>query len=284
MFQDMQIPTLPISDPSMFPRAEAEVLGARNLLDVVSSVHTANGTTSGVTIATNSDGTVTFSTATTASAQVDYTIGNTNDGRLLLSDYPSNIIISKGSSVSSSDLLMQVWYYDSSKNYTGFQNEGGSGEGEFLLQPQSGDVYFAIDFRVQNGKTVNTTIKPMLRLASDPNTSWTPYAMTNKQITDALTKITFTTPTITGGTLTNGGYCKIGKLVIVNMRITCTANSISLSGFPTYTGDPRVVLHGRKVSDASYINGSIYGTGNGDIVGTLVSGTDIIINGAYICS
>ena len=168
-----------------FPREEQKVLGARNLLDVVSSAHTANGTMSGVTIATNSDGTITFTTPSTASANVDYVIG-TADGRLKLSDYPSNIILSKGSSVSSQKLLMQVWYYDSSKNYTGFQNESGSGEGEFLLQPQSGDVYFAINFCVISGKSVNTTIKPMIRLASDSDGSYTPYAMTNKQLTDAV--------------------------------------------------------------------------------------------------
>lgn len=249
-----------------FPREEQKVLGARNLLDVVSSVHTANGTTSGVTIATNSDGTVTFSTATTAQANVDYIIGSSADGRLKLSDYPSNIILSKGSSVSSQNLLMQVWYYDSSKNYTGFQNESGSGEGEFLLQPQSGDVYFAINFRVINGKSVNTTIKPMLRLASDSDSSFTRYTMTNRKITDFLAEDRNITSecTVVSGITYNASWTSIrktGKNIYGTVRFTTPS---------TLSSDVGVILMPAKYYPLTRIVAPLTQVWDGAVIGMMI--------------
>ena len=49
----------------------------------------------------------------------------------------------------------------------------------------SGKYYLLV--RVKNGKTVNhATIKPMLRLASDTDNTYQPYAKTNRQLTEVI--------------------------------------------------------------------------------------------------
>lgn len=42
--------------------------------------------------------------------------------------------------------------------------------------------------------------------------------------------------TPTNCTIVSGGYCKIGNLVIVNVRLTATAESgVQIAGFPSYS-------------------------------------------------
>ena len=165
------------------------ILGAKNLLNVNGlPVSYPSATSTGITTTINANGSITVNG--TASADHDIVIGTTGD-RLQISDYPSPIMVSKGSDVDKSILLMQVWYYDSTGTYTNhFQNEGTENANEFVLKPQSGDVQFAINFRVLSGGTVNNvTVYPMLRLASDNDSTWQPYSMTNQQLTNSVSVI-----------------------------------------------------------------------------------------------
>jgi hypothetical protein len=71
-----------------------------------------------------------------------------------------------------------------------------SGSGSSLVQLRtSGEVEFAIDtsrydgikvgITVRNGVTLsNFLVKPMIRLASDPDDTYQPYAMTNRELTE----------------------------------------------------------------------------------------------------
>lgn len=293
MTSDIQIPVLPISDPSMFPRAEEQVLGARNLLPMTVSMlkkgnasGTWNGNTytlNGITFTVNTDskgGITSITVNGTSSALTDLNISPDGSTRKTLDNFGLEVgtryILSgtSASQVENSKLML---------NGSAYNVEDTTGGGVAFTVDSTNA--FVPQIRIPSGKTVsNYTFKPMFRLATDPDPSYSQYAMTNKQLTDALTKITFTAPTITGGTVNAGGYCKIGKIVIVNMRVTFSSGSPTMSGFPSYTGDTKVVLHGRKTSDASYVNGSIYANGNGDIVGTSLSGATVILNGVYICS
>ncbi|MDO4801322.1 MAG: hypothetical protein Q4A15_04080, partial [Prevotellaceae bacterium] len=42
--------------------------------------------------------------------------------------------------------------------------------------------------------------------------------------------------TYTNCSYVNGGYCKIGNLVVINMRVTATNPTFNVSGFPSYSG------------------------------------------------
>lgn len=46
-----------------------------------------------------------------------------------------------------------------------------------------------VDFQISNGAFIDTTIAPMIRLATDPNDTWAPFAKTNKELTDDVASI-----------------------------------------------------------------------------------------------
>ena len=57
------------------------------------------------------------------------------------------------------------------------------------------EVYGRVD--ATSGKTINATVYPMIRLASDPSTKFTPYAMTNKELTEAVKCLVLSTGSTT---------------------------------------------------------------------------------------
>ena len=103
---------------------------------------------------------------------------------------------------------------------------------------------------------------------------------------DLLSNLTYSTDglTFSNGTILDGGYCKIGNLVIVNMRINVTtgisAGTVFMSGFPaalstlgSTTGFVAVTASSPTASVSMRVNGSII---NGSSSSTL--------SGAYMLS
>lgn len=87
-------------------------------------------------------------------------------------------------------------------------------------------------------------------------------------------------------TIANGGYCVVGKLVIMNIRLTTTASvsggDIILSGLPTPpTGSNHVVASSAATNYSGYINAD----GNLIINTTsLGSGNGVFFSATYLTS
>lgn len=164
-------------------------MGAKNLNSY--PYNDTTKTTNGITFTDNGDGTITANG--TATADVYFSChsraqGEANDliipnGRYLLTGCPS------GGGTSTYSILAQRTYNGSS-DILGRDNRDGA------LVVANGDDFSANEVNLQlnifikGGQTVsNLTFKPMLRLASDTDDTYQPYAKTNKELTEAIKNI-----------------------------------------------------------------------------------------------
>lgn len=155
------------------------VLGAKNLLPNNATSQTING----ITFTVNADGSVTVNGTATANAELAIATNIPLNGDFILSDAIAG----------------------ESGHYWAFANVD-SGARQYILTNAEMPItvatkldYFRI--KVFSGETVsNVTFKPMLRLASDPDDTYVPYAMTNRVVTSALNH---KAPLITTGFDTN---------------------------------------------------------------------------------
>lgn len=194
--------------------ADNGVLGAKNLLTYryANTTKTENG----ITFTDNGDGTVTIG-AGTATGNAFFAFANAS----------KNIKIGKGQYVISGGVSNSIAFY--------FQLSSGD-----VVDTGNG-AHFSLDsdytfvpgkatyIRVLSGTVISSpvTIKPMLRLASDPDDTYQPYAMTNRELTNGkadktdLTSIIATGSTnSTGATITSGTYFYLnGTLVRAKANI-----------------------------------------------------------------
>lgn len=147
-----------------FPRSEQAVLGAKNLLIGDKAV---SKTENGLTFTRNDDGTITING--TATATTFYTIQN--------SVYADDSYILNGCP-----------FGGATNSYAIRWNTGGTNlydTGNGVLIPKGTATALSIEIRIENGATLNNLVfKPMLRLATDPDDTYVPYAMTNKELTE----------------------------------------------------------------------------------------------------
>lgn len=155
--------------------ADNGVLGAKNLLPYPYADKAA--TNNGVTYTYDEDGVVTLNGTATA----------TSWRTLEQHDFPNlkvgaDYILSGCPEGGASDTyFLQLSYDNGTKSY----KDTGNG----VRFTNTGNLT-RIQILVPSGKTVNNvTFHPMLRLASDPDDTYVPYAMTNKEITEELTAI-----------------------------------------------------------------------------------------------
>ena len=152
--------------------ADNGVLGAKNLLPNNASTQTING----VTFTVNADGSITVNG--TASAQTTLSLYHENQncpyiGKAILSGCPS------GGSSSTYDLRITD---DSVSTNTDF------GEGVNVSITSTGSWTVAI--MIRKGQVCsNLVFYPMFRLASDPDDTYVPYAMTNRELTETINNI-----------------------------------------------------------------------------------------------
>ena len=138
------------------------VLGAKNLLPNNAVSQTING----VTFTVNADGSVTVNGTATANAELDIATNIPLSGDYILSDAIAG----------------------ESGHYWAFANVD-SGARQYILTNAEMPItvatkldYFRI--KVFSGETVsNVTFKPMIRLASDPDSTYVPYSRTNQELT-----------------------------------------------------------------------------------------------------
>ena len=147
------------------------VLGAKNLLKNTYP----SQTVSGVTITHNSDDSLSFSGTATAQIVViiKRLIGTLTAGQ--------KYILSGIKGGSNSTYFMT--YNDGSNNpyYINLYD----GDGEFIAVDESTYTQTYVGLYIRSGQNMTgITIKPMIRLASDPDDTYQPYAMTNRELTE----------------------------------------------------------------------------------------------------
>lgn len=145
--------------------AMLNVLGAKNLIDVYAS----SQTISGVTFTVNPDKTI--KAVGTATAQIALAVwdGKLSSGRYIKSGCPS------GGSNST------YFIGGSAGTSTGDVNDYGEGF-EFETTDSSS---ISVVIVIRQGVTVNLTFKPMIRPASVADDTYAPYAMTNRELSNA---------------------------------------------------------------------------------------------------
>lgn len=233
------------------------ILGAKNMLNVKASTAEIQG----VTYTVNSDKTITVNGTATASSTIQLSGGDrykipTTDG----------LVVHKGNSDS---VHILIWYYDSNKNYLGDSYAQDTTEEKLKLIIPEGAVYFECALRVYSNQTVsNVMCKPMLTLESDTDSTYQPYAMTNKELTEDVDVINsqIKQTAVIGG--------EISRLVTNSLRGTTGSNRVIHFDF---RGDGIGILTWRS-NNAN----SVYLVSNkeGTFSATKISGTDLIINSA----
>lgn len=170
-------------------------MGAVNLLPFPYTESSKVG--NGITFNVNSDGTI--SVSGTASSNTTFILAKYSDGSILNGKKISGLNIADTSA-----MIIKV-EYDGSP-YTEYAATNGT---PAIISGIPSGVPISIFARVYQGKTVNTVIKPMLTLASQPNSDYAhyvPYAKSNKELTDdSANKIDLTSINITSGTTNNTG-------------------------------------------------------------------------------
>lgn len=151
-----------------FPRSEQVILGAKNLLTAF--LTSESKTTDNAIFTVNSDGTVDLSTSDvgTGTRVLEKTINLTFTEDIILSGCPTN---------------------GGLNNYQLDLNAGAYADtGEGILIPANTNL---TKIRIRVASTYNNSnaikFKPMLRIASDPNDTYVPYTMTNKELTEKST-------------------------------------------------------------------------------------------------
>lgn len=183
--------------------ADNGVLGAKNLLN-----HKRSGSTTiqGITYTVNAD--LSISTSGTADA-------NNNSWWNLL---PNGITLPAGKYIISDNGNLNTPSHRLSIRLTDntYVALGTSSETEVTLTATNQIVEFSIG--IAKGQASNNYVfKPMLRLASDPDDTYVPYAMTNRELTEVVTpdKTAFTD---TKGTTSVNTIVKTGNIVVADLR------------------------------------------------------------------
>jgi len=163
---------------------QTNVLGAKNLIPYPYKDGDAK-TKNGITFSCDTDGIITANGTATGTA--DYIFTNTeaysslvklkNGSSYTLSGCPNN------GSAQSYYIRARIYQNDINNIYATI-NDYGSGVN--IEIPNDSNVYYThIYIHILSEQTVtNLIFKPMLRLASDPNNIYAPYAMTNRELTE----------------------------------------------------------------------------------------------------
>lgn len=144
-------------------------MGAKNLIPY--PYYEGTETEAGITFTDNGDGTITISG--TASAQSWHFLSKRNTD--------TTLYLQKGAYILSGAVTSAWLMLRNSDGIDIGHDIDGSGVTINVLS----DDYYEIALVIVNGATVSGTVKPMLRLASDTDDTYQPYAKTNRELTES---------------------------------------------------------------------------------------------------
>ena len=254
-------------------------LGAKNLL-LPTSI--SSGTSGGITYTVNSNGSITFNNQTSTSA-----VGlRFNGGKKPLTYYGlkagETYIMSGGVN---SNLSLQIQFRNSNENVISQPIDNGDGK-EFTIPS---DAYYCDPFIfIPSGVTVNGTVYPMIRPADIEDSTFVPYAMTNRELTEN-TSLTYDATIATELKLH-----RVGKMVDVTNAGNVTVSDLLAATVPAEFR-PRIetplfcyVVNGanRYMGRVSFAkNGAIsavYQMNNDGTVTTLTGSEKIQVHGTWL--
>ena len=254
---------------TFFPRSEQAVSGVVNYLDPTKLKATASG--SSVTATKHSDGSMALSGTASATSGIQL-----NQTEITLPDGEWTFSLGR-------PIGCKVIGWAGGDTY---QTLVDSDTGKATFTASSTYIGYYVQMKVVNGTAYSGYIYPMFSL--DPDATYVPYAMNNKELTDALTPSAYinTGLTPTNGTISEGGYCKFGNLVLVNIRLqaTTSATEVDISGFPSYTGANKVICSAANFSDDTSAYAYITMGGHLKIkAGDVVGSKNYVVSTAYLC-
>ncbi len=163
--------------------------GAKNLINNSICAITAN---SGITLTINGDGSIILNGTVTATEMI-FPHGLPGGDHFLNTIYsvqPSTSYIFSVGSETVSGLILQV-YYKATSSSTWLQIAATTTSTQLQFTTPSSFYDIWIRFKFNNGAVIsNKTFYPMLRIASDTDSTYAPYAMTNRELTEKTVKQT----------------------------------------------------------------------------------------------
>ena len=228
-------------------------LGAHNLLP--NQVSTTTGDMTGIT--KNEDGTVTIEPRTGLSeGGLYFSVRGTKDFFLPNGRY----IISGGLN---NDIYISGGYTNTSGEYQSFGVDYGSGLSIIIngCNLRDDGAYITFWVGVRGDISSQLTIYPMIRLASDPSTEFTPYAMTNRELTDKVTQMyvknesyTYTVPSNTTWKQALHDFYIAANSYFYNLPAEDFIEVINFDGTNLPEFYPRyLVMGGHTLTDGQYI-------------------------------
>lgn len=187
---DTYVPYVPTNKELMSCKVNGE-LGAKNLL--LYPYYETTKTSNGVTFTDNGDGTITVNGTASGGNAIFLCVNYQTESQNLFSniEIDAPLMFTGCPSGGSSDTYhIQIAFSVGSGAWQGGGIDTGSGK---LCMPISGQTHYHIytcRIIVKEGTTLNNALfKPMLRLASDTDPTWQPYAKTNKELTDDIASL-----------------------------------------------------------------------------------------------
>lgn len=217
--------------------ADNGILGAKNIL----KNNITSGTRNGVTYTANSDGTFTANGTATANGGIELNVNI--DGSLIEGMRYKVSLDGVGADKEGTQngIMLYVAKYLNGVNVgdVARSNKTGGFTDEFVYHKDSSFDNLRVGcYTFKNALFTNSTLKPMIRLASDPDDTYRPYAKTNQELTKDTADtgwITVDSANITNmasGTVkyrVKNGYCTIS---VENVKPTDASAHINVSNIP----------------------------------------------------
>lgn len=209
---------------------DSGILGAKNWLNHKITSRVVNGIT--VTINANTKA-ITLNGTATEDSQIQE---NVRDIFLSKGTYQYSGALNSDDPIG--DINEYFTYLNHINNVSSWKarSSGTVEERQFTITDDSYGITFGI--YIAQGAEVNLTFYPMIRLVSDTDTTYQPYSMTNKQLTEEVREIESNSTeniTVTSdyGTVNLARLMKIGKLKRLYMEITVSSSVPALGEIAT---------------------------------------------------
>ncbi len=216
-------------------RAEQRVLGAKNLCES----RCPTSTSYGITCTKNNDGSYTISGVNNgvdaSTIRIDQSsAGGSDNLKSYNGRYTISLLDGSGNAVENLRIILMqnsTWVSQLGTSYDGV--------GKSTANVNLTDCFILISVQKNADFTTPVTVYPMLRLASDPDDTYVPYAMTNREITEELTvQKSAVTDIVSGASISNNhnNLYKQGKFVhmcIEMAHVTATAYDTVIAKVPS---------------------------------------------------
>lgn len=260
-----------------FTYADNGVLGAKNLLQIF------NMSYSGINTVVNLDGSITSSGTKADTGGSNFRILEPNKLILPIGKY-------KLSLSGNTTKILRLALVPSAGDWITKAEVTSGNEVEFEITSNDSDKTISMFFlSVESGDVINWTYYPMIRLSTDPDDTYVPYAMTNREITEELTVQESAVTDIIGGATVGdiGNFLyKQGNIVWLTLRlqgVTTTAWDSTPIGIIPEGFRPRKNLRILNSGSMTAVQPIQINSGNGTILSaTALNNETVILTATWI--